>query len=397
MSSSAVLMFESALRSAVPDPSSSAVSQFEALLKAKKKAPATAPVAPVVQNAPAERLGLGTGEKPKSFDEAYPHLRHGMKFKILAAPTAENIKTIGEDHPDYDKHDLPEYKADNPYEKLARLGYDQQREIGKLELHKQRSETLNDEHPDHKYHLAYVAKLVQQTMDQQARHNMAYRNRHAGAQTPQQAKEAIGSGLWRVTNKRPDDKGQTHTEQPKHFHEVLARIEERGSKDNQSYVRNAVSQVTRAAAVTASLNRMLHSARQLGDKFHSMSAAEFHKHTRENYDLGDFSQARIAPGFTDDHLKNVKGHNPFASGDFTSSGKPTHKPIYFFAPRGKKGAPAQSVLHGKDNVRDVVAHLKTLPVQDGRSTRGSGMKVMHDYLTPAAGAFLNRHTEMFNQ
>lgn len=397
MSHKAVLMFESALQKALPNTDSAASSEFELLLKARKKAKAEAAApaeAPAVNNAAPQQMGRGTGNKPTEFNDVYPHLVHGKKFKILSAPGAKELKTIGEHHPDYAKHDAPEFKADNPYEKISRMGYELQRKLGAMSPADQAEATRDYEHPNHPNHIAYAAKLIQQTMDQQASHNVAFRSKHAGGQSPQQAKEAIGSGLWRVTNKRATGAGQTEVEQPKHFHDLLSRIAAGGS-DASKHTEHAVSQLARGAAITANFNRLLHSARGLGEKFHSMSAEEFQKHTVRNHDIADFSQARIAPGFHDDHLKNTKGHNPLAAGDFDAKGKATHKPIYFFSTKRKKGEQPQSKLHGFDNLRDVMTHMHSLEVSDGRAEKGSGKQLMHDYLTPAAKARLSAHAAMF--
>lgn len=406
MSHKALLMFETALQKALPNTDSGAVSEFELLLKARKKAKAEAPAtAPAAEATPApapeaaaddlpevgelESLGRKSGKKPQTFDEQHPYVRAGKKYKMAYIRSIDDHVVVGEDHPSYKNIKAKEYETKHsPFEHLARLGHEQQREISQMSADDQKRMRSNYNHPDHKYHLAYISKLVTENMNPLTEHVKANRNKKAGGLNAAQQQEYTAAGMWNTTNQ-----AKKSSETPRHSHDLFNRIA--ADSDNaSSFAHNTADALSRSTVVTASLNRMYHAARELGHKrFSQMSAGEFSKHARTNYELRDFSQARVAPGFTADHLG--MSHNPMAAGDYDAKGNPTHEPIGYHHPKNRaKGAPTHG-LYGMDNARDMMTHMHSLPVGKGSSGM-KGQELLHDYVTPAIKQqVLDTHASIF--
>lgn len=394
MLSAAARAFESALQRDLPDTSVPAVGQFETLLKARRKS---------VENASPEPLGLGTGAKDTSFEAANPFALHGKSYK----PVNQNgtMLSVGEDHPSFNAQhlaDVKPVKVNNEFEPLMRKGYEMHQKLGSMSEADRKVAMTGYEHPNHDYHLAYVYKLAKNSLDPNSTVNKAARAKKAGGLSTKEQKEAMASAVWHVDNRNEKaDTGLKATEMPRSHHETVTRIEQGGVSglDAAGNARNAVVKYGRGAGFVAHMNRMFSAAKKLGsEKFNQMSGEEFTNYAREHGHLSEFSQTRLVPGFTAEHLgaKGKKAHNPAVKADFDKNGKPTAGPMEWF--RGSAGGEGARSSH---NLGEEMGRLKTKPVIDGRTEAGKkaikehGLRIYHDYVTPAMKTELDKHTRMF--
>lgn len=394
MSSRAVLAFEAALYRAAPHTSpvltkSLAAATFDRLLKARAPRKPKAPA-----NAAPETLGSGdSGRGPTSFEGMHPHLVHGGKYKVVQYP-GQKPTTIGEGHSDWDHPDFAGHEVrtgHNPFEPLSRLGHKLEQHIQTLPPEERQSALKNYEHPSNPYHLAYISKLIKQTLDPNSPHFQDHeKSGKIGNLT-----ENIPGARWAVHNA-----DKLSTELPKTHHEDLTRLKTSDSKSAATFAAKNVTRAVRAASTVASLNRYMEAARKFGLDADT-DPQEFTAQAQTLH-LHKFSARRAPKGMLPEHLTG--DHNTSVTHDFHVSGKKKGQPKFtagaeFQIPAGEKshwedslGAEGAAKIN---NHFDLVEHYKTLPVGEGSHPDLKGKTPGIDYLPQRAHDVLGAHDRAF--
>lgn len=395
MSSLAVHAFEAALNRAAPhtsavQPTSRAAASFDLLLKAR------APKAPKASaNAPAEQLGRGgSGRTEPSLEGMAPHLVHGGEYKVVTYPGQKKSTTIGPSHSDWGHADFAKHevhKGDNPWEPLSRLGHAMEQHIQTLPPEDRKIALTDYEHPSHPFHLAYVSKLIKQTLDPSSPHFA----KHKASGTLGNLQQQVPSARWSVSNQ-----DAASTQLPKNHHEDVGRLKTASSDSAATFAAGNVGRSVRAKATIASLNRYMDVARKHGIG-PDTDPAEFTARAHA-LPLNRYSARRAPEGFLPEHLSGK--HDPTIKGDIHARGKkkgqPTHTPSAEFAiPAGEKshwedtlGAEGAAKLN---NHHDLIEHYKTLPVGSGNDAKFKGKVPGIHYLPSRAKAHLDAHDRMF--
>lgn len=398
MSSRAVHVFEAALRRAVPDTpaafaKSMAATTFERLLKAR------APRAP--KNAPPESLGLTpSGTRKTGLENMEPHLVHGGKYKTVAYPTGKNgamvETTIGPDHADYATKfaHVDEQTGHNPWEPLTRLGHKMQQHIESLSPADQKIAMTDYDHPQHPFHLAYVAKLIKQNLDPTTAHVRDSVRSGGGMSGPL---SNIVHARWPNANQ-----DSASNQQPKNHWEDVDRLVTTSSNSASTFARKNVKRAVRAAATTAAANRYMEAARKYGIS----EDTDPHEFTAlaQAMPLKDFSRRRAPKGMLPSHLKS--NYNTKATGDFHTRGKLKGQPAWtpspeFEIPAGQKShwedSTAEDGAATLDNYHDLVEHYRSMPRGNGSQPhlRGKtpGIDFMPDH--PEIDEAFRKHDAMF--